>query len=57
MLETVLVAYEAGMDFADALHWLKNQHCATFLSFDHKLVKKSLRLKEKLNLSVEIQKP
>jgi predicted nucleic-acid-binding protein len=35
---------DAGMDFADALHLAGSSHCASFASFDRKLVNVSARL-------------
>jgi predicted nucleic-acid-binding protein len=31
----------AGMDFADALHVARSEHCSAFLSFDRNLVKRA----------------
>jgi predicted nucleic-acid-binding protein len=39
-----LTLLEQGMDFADALHLARSQHCDTFITFDRKLA----QLAEKL---------
>ncbi|SEH04991.1 type II toxin-antitoxin system VapC family toxin [Candidatus Venteria ishoeyi] len=56
-LEIAIAAHKAGMDFADALHWVKNQQCSDFFSFDRKLINKAVALKEKLGLSVQVLTP
>lgn len=40
--------HDVGFDFADVLHWLNNQHCHTFVTFDHKLAKKSKKIEQAL---------
>jgi len=46
--------HEQGLDFADALHWLNNQHCLTFATFDQKLIKKAKKLEKILIPIVEL---
>ena len=36
--------FEEGMDFADALHLARSQHCDAFISFDRKLVRRAQQL-------------
>ena len=43
LIERVLDAFEAGMDFADALHALQTPEGETFATFDTALVKRSAR--------------
>lgn len=38
-----LLAQEAGMEIADALHWAAAEQCDAFLSFDVKLVARAKR--------------
>lgn len=42
--------YEAGMDFADALHLASSSELTAFATFDKKLAKKS----DKLNISPQV---
>jgi predicted nucleic-acid-binding protein len=39
VVATALDLVDNGMDFADALHLVKAQHCDAFATFDRKLVK------------------
>lgn len=41
---TALQWHRQGMDFADALHLVGSSHADTFVSFDKKMLKKSLSL-------------
>ena len=43
LTERVLAAFEAGMDFADALHALQTPEGAKFATFDAALVKRATR--------------
>ena len=43
LIERVLDAFEAGMDFADALHALQTPEGSSFATFDATLVKRSIR--------------
>jgi len=45
-----------GFDFADALHWLNNQHCKTLMTFDHKFAKKAKTIDESLVSVTELGK-
>lgn len=47
--------FEAGLDFADALHLAAGRHTAGFVSFDQRLIKCAARLKAVD--SVEIRTP
>ena len=38
---SVIEAYHQGLDFADALHLARAQHCKTFVSFDKRLQKRA----------------
>lgn len=38
---SVIEAYHQGLDFADALHLARAQHCKTFVSFDKHLQKRA----------------
>ena len=37
----VIEAYDQGLDFADALHLARAQHCNAFVSFDKRLQKRA----------------
>ena len=37
----VIEAYDRGLDFADALHLARAQHCNAFVSFDKRLQKRA----------------
>ena len=37
----VIEAYDRGLDFADALHLTRAQHCNAFVSFDKRLQKRA----------------
>ena len=37
----VIEAYDRGLDFADALHLARPQHCNAFVSFDKRLQKRA----------------
>lgn len=39
MVAAALDLAERGMDFADALHLTRSEHCEAFVTFDRKLVK------------------
>jgi predicted nucleic-acid-binding protein len=39
IIAEALDLFEQGMDFADALHLLKTQHCEKFVTFDRKFIK------------------
>ena len=43
LIERVLDAFEAGMDFADALHALQTPEGESFVTFDAALVKRAAR--------------
>ncbi len=47
--------FEAGLDFADALHLAASRHTGGFISFDQRLIKRAARL-EAVD-SVEIRTP
>ena len=51
---SVIEAYHQGLDFADALHLARAQHCKTFVSFDKRLQKRAKVAG--LQLAVEILK-
>jgi predicted nucleic-acid-binding protein len=38
---SVIEAYRQGLDFADALHLARAQHCKAFVSFDKRLQKRA----------------
>jgi predicted nucleic-acid-binding protein len=38
---SVIEAYHQGLDFADALHLARAQHCKAFVSFDKRLQKRA----------------
>jgi len=44
----VLEKFEGGMDFADALHVAKAQHCQAFVTFDQKLANKATLYQESI---------
>lgn len=44
MVKTATSLYAQGMDFADAIHLLKTQHCENFYTVDQKFIKKSEKL-------------
>ena len=44
-----------GFDFADALHWLNNRHCQSFMTFDHKFANKSKTVAVSLVPVVELK--
>jgi predicted nucleic-acid-binding protein len=50
----VLEKYEGGMDFADALHVAKAQHCQAFVTFDQKLANKANQYQD--NIVIELVK-
>jgi predicted nucleic-acid-binding protein len=39
-----LERFEAGLDFADALHWASSQHTERFVTFDQKLTRRARAL-------------
>jgi predicted nucleic-acid-binding protein len=39
-----LTLLEQGMDFADALHLARSQHCDAFITFDRKLARRAEKL-------------
>lgn len=47
-----LDAFDAGLDFADALHLCRSAHTSVFATFDQQLAKRAKRLK--LTLPVEL---
>lgn len=49
-----LVAYEHGLDFADALHLARSNHCSAFVTFDQRLLKRAKT--SGLTTAVEIPK-
>lgn len=44
IVQLAISFYNQGMDFADAIHLLKTQHCENFYTFDQKFIKKSENL-------------
>ncbi len=40
-IQEALMWYSNGLDFADALHLASSQPCKSFLTFDHKFVRKA----------------
>ncbi len=48
----VLAKYEGGMDFADALHVAKAQHCQAFVTFDQKLANKSNQYQDDVEIEL-----
>ncbi|WP_410472270.1 type II toxin-antitoxin system VapC family toxin [Faucicola mancuniensis] len=44
MVKIATSLYAQGMDFTDAIHLLKTQHCDNFYTFDKKFIKKSKTL-------------
>jgi predicted nucleic-acid-binding protein len=38
---SVIEAHHQGLDFADALHLIRAQHCKAFVSFDQRLQKRA----------------
>jgi predicted nucleic-acid-binding protein len=51
-LEVVIAAHVAGLDFADALHWIGNRHCSAFLSFDRRFIQRANLLSQQLNIPI-----
>ena len=41
IVQSVIEAYTHGLDFADALHLARAQHCKAFVSFDKRLQKRA----------------
>ena len=41
IVQSVIEAYHQGLDFADALHLARAQHCKAFVSFDKRLQKRA----------------
>ena len=48
-----LTAYEAGMDFADALHLQSSREAEKFVTFDKKLCKQAIRSGGLVGMAVE----
>jgi len=48
----VLAKYEGGMDFADALHVAKAQHCQAFVTFDQKLANKANQYQDHVEIEL-----
>ena len=44
LMARVIEWHEAGLDFADALHLAKTQHCAEFYTFDRQFISKAQSL-------------
>jgi predicted nucleic-acid-binding protein len=51
-LEAVIAAHVAGLDFADALHWIGNRHCSAFLSFDRRFIQRANLLSQQLGIAI-----
>ena len=51
-LEAVIAAHAAGVDFADALHWMGNRRCTAFLSFDRQFVHRANLLNQLVGVSI-----
>lgn len=47
-----LDGFEAGLDFADALHLAASRHTEGFVSFDQRLIKRTARLKDADSIKV-----
>ena len=41
IVQSVIEAYTLGLNFADALHLARAQHCKAFVSFDKRLQKRA----------------
>ncbi len=44
VVASALEHFEAGLDFADALHWCSSRQADRFVSFDRKLVRQAAKL-------------